>query len=46
MNKTIEKYRKYYLDGAWSKERVDNLLAKGKITQQEWEYILDEEAER
>lgn len=42
MSKTIEKYRKYYLDGAWSKERVDNLLAKGKITQDEHDYILGE----
>lgn len=42
MSKIIEKYRKYYLDGAWSKERVDNLLAKGKITQDEYDYILGE----
>lgn len=40
MSKTIEKYRKYYLDGAWSKERVDTLLEKGKITAEEYEYIL------
>lgn len=45
MNKTIEKYRKYYLDGAWNKERVDTLLERGKITQAEYEYILGGETE-
>lgn len=40
MNPKIEKYKKYYEEGAWSKERLDNLLAKGKITQEEYDYII------
>lgn len=36
----LKKYRKYVAKGAWSKNRVDKLLAAGKITQEEYEYIL------
>ena len=38
--KNLKKYRKYVQDGAWTVDRVDKLLEAGKITQEEYEYIL------
>ena len=38
--KELNKIKKYYQDGAWSKTRLDVLLEKGKLTQAEYDYIV------
>lgn len=43
---TVEKMRYYYQKGLWSLERVDKLLAAGKITQEEYNYIIAPENEK
>ena len=43
MSKKIEKYREYYLNHQWSYKMVENLLKAGKITQEEFEYIVAEQ---
>ena len=41
MNPKIEKYKEWYEKGVWTKQQVDNLYNKGKITEKEYKYILD-----
>ena len=31
----------YYKNGLWTKERLDRLLQSGKITQEDYEYIIN-----
>lgn len=38
--KQIEKYRKFYQDGLWTKAMIDELYEKGKITAEERDEIL------
>ena len=35
-----EKMKYYYDNGLWSIERVDKLLAAGRITQEDYDYII------
>lgn len=37
--KDLDRYKKYYEDGAWSKKKVQNLLKAGAITLEEYRYI-------
>ena len=39
--KQIEKYKKFYRDGLWTKTMIDELYEKGKITAEERDEILD-----
>lgn len=39
----IEKYREYYQSGKWSLERINTLLERGLITQEEYDYIVAQE---
>lgn len=41
-SKDFEKIKKYYDQGLWSKERVYNMVGKGKITAEEYEEITGE----
>lgn len=38
--KQIEKYKKFYRDGLWTKTMIDELYEKGKITAEERDEIL------
>lgn len=38
----IEKYKAYYESGKWSLERINLLLERGLITQEEYNYIVGE----
>lgn len=40
MRPVVEKYKKYYESGFWTYDMVMNLLQKGKITQEEFDYII------
>lgn len=40
MSKKIEKYREYYRNGQWNYKMVENLLKAGKITKEEFDYIV------
>ena len=37
--------KKYYDNGLWGKDRLDALLAKGKLTQEEYDEIVGTEDE-
>ena len=43
MSKTAQKYQKYYEAGYWTLEMLENAVAKGKITQEEYEEIVGDE---
>lgn len=38
----IEKYKKYYESGQWSIDRINLLLERGLINQEEYDYIVGE----
>lgn len=40
MSPRIKKYREYYQSGKWSIERINMLLERGMITQEEYDYIV------
>ena len=40
MSSKIEQYKDWYERGIWTKEQVDNLYNKGKITEEEYNYII------
>ena len=40
MSERIEKYKYYYEHDMWTKEMVDNLYLKEKITKEEYDYII------
>lgn len=37
-----ERMKYYYQTGLWSKERLDKLLAAGKITEEQYQEIITE----
>ncbi|MDO5328995.1 MAG: XkdX family protein [Coriobacteriia bacterium] len=41
-SETIEKYKFYYENGLWDLDRVNKLLERGAITQEEYNYIVGE----
>jgi len=41
--KQIEKYKKFYQEGLWTKAMIDELYEKGKITAEERDEILGED---
>lgn len=43
MSKNYEKIKKYYDNGLWNKARVKNMVAKGIITEEEYQEITGEE---
>ena len=43
MSKMYEKIKEYYNTGLWSEERVDNMVAKGVITEEEYASIVGKE---
>lgn len=43
MSKFAEKVARYYQMGVWTKRMVEDALAKGRITQDEYDQIVGEE---
>lgn len=41
----LDKMKKYYEEGFWSINRLKILLAAGKITQEDYDYITSSDAE-